>query len=225
MRIQEMERSQNSTKPEAVQPSQVPTTPVEASSVLPLTMLKAALNHIVKTDAKAIDPFGRDAFYDTYLPARVHMVSKVAINGTSVEIEDGSQWKVARGYEDRVIRWASDDVLDLYFNEDWIFPASKFYLYNRNTGEYAPVDLQLGPYVQSPYTQELSAMNLAAGLVETCDSERATSWRISPSDRKVIADWQASDAIIVGSYYNFFSSNDSFLINVETNEVILAKEL
>ncbi|MBP9841046.1 MAG: hypothetical protein KBC64_01315 [Simkaniaceae bacterium] len=162
-----------------------------------------------------------------YIPHQIHVMSARAIDGSSVEIEDGSLFTVARGHEYLLLNWGSNDPITVIRNNS-VFPSTKYNLVNKRTGESVNVHLKLGPLVNNPYTKRIIGMDYYHGeiLLEDGNGYRS-SWLVDETDIYLIRDFLINEAVIIGENSGWgcwFSHSDSILINVEKNRSVRARE-
>ena len=162
-----------------------------------------------------------------YIPHQVHVMSGRAIDGSSLEIEDGSLFTIARGQEFILQTWGANDPIAISINQS-IFPSTKYCIRNTISGSSINADLKLGPLVNNLYTKRIIGIDYYYGeiLLEDGGGYRS-SWLVDESDIYLIRDFLVNHAVIVGEntgWNAWFSRSDSILINVEKNRSVRARE-
>lgn len=162
-----------------------------------------------------------------YMPHQVHVMVGRAIDGSSLEIEDGSVFSVVHGQEYILLNWASSDPITISINQS-LFGSGKYCITNKMTGSYLNVDLKLGPLINNGYTKRIIGIDYYYGeLLLEDGGGRRSSWLVDEADLYLIRDFVINQAIIVGENTgrsSWFSSSDSILINVERNRSVRARE-
>ncbi len=167
-----------------------------------------------------------------HFPAHYHIIISVAVDGSSIEIEDGSQWKVPDSQSYEVSRWQTSDPVVISPNNSYR-SNYKYYLTNKNRGSYVKCNLSLGPIIGGNNSYRIIHLDLYNGNVylqpEGPDgSGNETRWYIEPNDRHIMKTWTINQAVIVGTNDNWFASWFSdcnrILINSECNTYVRAQE-
>ncbi len=167
-----------------------------------------------------------------YLPAHYHRIISVAIDGSSIEIEDGSQWNVPNSQSYEVSSWQTSDQVMISPNR-FYRSNYKYYLTNTNRRSYVNCNLSLEPIIGGNNNYRIIHLDLCNGQVylKTAGPDRhgnETHWYIDPADRHVIKNWTMNQAVIVGTNNNWFASWFSkcnrILINSECNTYVRAQE-
>lgn len=163
-----------------------------------------------------------------HMPVDCHQAISTAVNGSSVFLEDGSEWVIHA--DDRAIlaHWNQQDILNISLNNSF-FPGSKFYITNSRTGEYIQADMKLGPRLDSLYRKRIVGIDHYYGEVCIEDgSGYQTWWTVDSSDRNLLHRWTVGNTVIIGSndswYAGFFSSCDNVLYVVEHQLSVRARE-
>jgi hypothetical protein len=139
-------------------------------------------------------------------------------DGSIIEIEDGSRWKLAPGY--RISNWRAGDSIVITLNRSW-FSDLSYYIVNKNTGAYIPAELILGPIAYGPLSHWVVGLDYTQGKVFL---EDGTTWKISSTDTPLFNDWQVNDTVIIGQNDSWFSAFETILINVNMNSYIRAQK-
>lgn len=156
-------------------------------------------------------------FYSTTPTYAHHWLISAAYDGSIVELEDGSNWKLAPNYS--VFSWKVGDPMVITPNHSWLSDYN-YYVVNKFTGSYVAADLIVGPIAFGPYTHWVIGIDYTSGHVYL---ENGTTWTISSSDNFIFRDWAINDTIIIGANDSWFSSYDSILINVNMNNYVRAR--
>ena len=167
-----------------------------------------------------------------HFPAHYHVIVSVAIDGSSIEIEDGSQWKVRPSQAYEVSKWRTNDPVVISPNHSYL-SGYKYYLTNKNRRYYVGGNLSLGPIIGGNNTYRIIYINYYDGEIylqpEGPDGYgNEIYWCVEPSDRHVMKNWTINQAVIVGANDSWFSSWFSYynciLINSERNTYVRAQE-
>ena len=148
-----------------------------------------------------------------------HRLVSVSLHGDSVELEDGSFWKVPSYKSHIVFGWQEGDLLTITPNSCFC----SFYTYRINNCQMnssIPANLYVGPIAFGPYTHWITNIDYINGQLIL---ENGSVWMVSVGDSYLFYDWAINDTIIIGSYNGWFSSFDSLLINVNMNNYARAK--
>lgn len=150
--------------------------------------------------------------YDSY-PYCVHHAAFVSPGGYTIELEDGSIWRVEPSDAYCVNDWSPfDDIL--IQPGSWLSFSPNFYFYNVQTRSAITVTLKMGPFYDSPFTRWIIAINYATGEVWLDDGSHF--W-INVDDDTLFQDWRINDTIIIGNNSGMASYKwPNVLINVNT---------
>lgn len=167
-----------------------------------------------------------------HFPAHYHVIVSVAIDGSSIEIEDGSQWKVPSSQAYEVSNWKTNDPVVISPNYSCL-SGCKYYLTNKNRGSYVDGNLSLGPIIGGNNTYRIIYLNPYDGEVYLQPEGpggygNEIHWCVELGDRHIMKNWTMNQAVIVGANDNWFSSWFSncncILINSERNTYVRAQE-
>ncbi|MDP1836476.1 MAG: hypothetical protein Q8K75_11205 [Chlamydiales bacterium] len=150
--------------------------------------------------------------YDSF-PYCVHHPMFVSPGGYSVELEDGSIWRVEPSDAYYVAGWAPyHDVIIL--PGSWLSYSPNFYFYNVQTRQSVTVTMKMGPFYDSLFTRWILAINYGTGEVWLDDGSH---FYITIDDNALFQEWRPNDTIIVGSNAGMAAySWPNILINVNT---------
>lgn len=161
-----------------------------------------------------------DKYPPVYYPSSVHWLVAVSALGDSVELEDGSVWKISLYDGYKALNWRSNDPLMITQNTRW-FSKYDYRIVNQNTGTSLEASLFLGPIENGEYTRYVIGIDLNREELLLSDN---THWEISVLDDAVFHDWAIGDAVILGYNSGWNSSCESILINVNMNNFLRAKQ-
>jgi hypothetical protein len=165
-----------------------------------------------------------DAYPPLYYPASTHCLIGVSALGDSVELEDGSVWKICRYDGYKALSWRSNDPLTITQNHQW-FSSYDYRIVNQNTGETLEAKLFLGPLSFGPHTLYITGIDHVSGdLIVTNGSGESIDWEISVSDIGLFQNWALGDAVIVGQNSGWDSNSEALLINVNMNNSVRARQ-
>lgn len=156
----------------------------------------------------------------TYYSSHAHQASAVSPWGDTLEIEDGSVWKVHPSHAYKVLDWRTSDSLIITQNTSW-FSRYNYRIVNKTTNQSAEVDLSLGPITNGPYTRYIVAADINRKEIMLNDG---THWAVSWFDTSIFNKWALNDAIIIGINAGFDYKCESILINVTTNDYLRAHQ-
>lgn len=155
-----------------------------------------------------------------YFPPSCHWIIALSALGDTLEIEDGSVWKVDPYESPQIHYWRSSDPLILTQNHDW-FSSFDYRIVNQTTGGSIGVNLFLGPVLANEHARFLIALDFHRGEVILTDGSR---WTICPRDLNLFQKWVLEDCILIGSNSGWESSYDCILINSNMNHFVRAKQ-
>ena len=155
-----------------------------------------------------------------YYPSGIHGLAAKAIGGSTIELEDGSVWKINAYDQHKVANFQFQDAIVITQNHRW-FSRYNYKLINQATGSSLEANLQLGPLKGGVYTRYIIGVDTAHGELILDDH---SSWRISFYDANVFQDWMLHDAVIIGTNSGWDSGCQGLLINVNMNQSIRAEQ-
>lgn len=161
---------------------------------------------------------GNAHLFSQYPQFTNHWFISSNIDGSVIELEDGSQWKMAPNHA--TCFWRHGDKIEISPNTSWSSDYS-YYIVNRTTGRYIPADLILGPIAYGPLSHWVIGMDPFLGKVYL---ENGSAWKVSSQDELKFKDWQINDTIIFARNSSWFSSYDHVLINVNLNQYIHVRQ-
>ncbi len=164
-------------------------------------------------NAKTVKAFNASTYYSTHSGAFQHPY-KVAFDGSSVELADGSIWSVSSDDRWATLNWLLGDTIIILPNHN-IFSIYNYRLVNINTGANVKVNLTLGPIYNGIYTHWIVAIDQLFGEIAL---EDGSLWKMSSWDSSITNKWYPNDTVIIGINDGWLStSNPNILINVNTN--------
>lgn len=157
-----------------------------------------------------------------YFPSGMHSLLAVSAWGESIEIEDGSRWKIASYDRSKVASWGAQDPILITQNHRWFSHPFSYRIINQATGGILEAYLELGPFKDGPYTRYIQHIDLLSHEVVLND---ATRWQISMQDANDLYSWHLYDAVIIG-YNSGWDTETSpgLLINVNKNQHVQVKQ-
>jgi len=149
---------------------------------------------------------------------RSHFLASYSVFDNTVELEDGSFWKVRSGDMHKVLDWALNDDLSVVPNYGIV--SGRYSIINRTTGQSVTVDLIVGPEDLGPNTHWISGIDRWLGRVYL---ENGTFWDVRGIDQHLLSDWEINDTVILGDGANeWLGRHDSILINVNLDHYVYA---
>ncbi len=167
-------------------------------------------------------------YSEDYLPMDQHVLTSKALDGSTLEIEDKSQWKIAKADRAKVVEWSAGDMLEIFPNTQCL-RETRYLLHNKMTKQFVRCDLFLSPMAGLEHYKRIKAIDYHYGevLVEN-DSGLKTLWRVTSSDVPLLQSWKRNHTIIVGSNtegWLWSDSNDCILIDVEMNRYVQVQQI
>src|SRR5690606_27685764 len=105
-----------------------------------------------------------DNYPSTYYPASIHWLSAVSAFGDSIELEDGSTWKVGAYDRYKAHNWRPEDPLVITQNHRW-FSKCNYRIININSGASIETNLYFGPIKEGTYTIYITAIDRVKNTV------------------------------------------------------------
>ncbi len=155
-----------------------------------------------------------------YFSQGMHSVSAVDAFGNSLELEDGSVWKISPYDAPKVAHWKAQDPILVTQNHRW-FSKYSYRLINQATGAALEANLFLGPIKNGTYTRYIMSIDLSRGEVVLNDQTR---WQVSSLDECSFQDWMLYDAVIIGYNSGWDANCEGLLINVNMNQWVRAAQ-
>jgi hypothetical protein len=156
----------------------------------------------------------------------IHNLIGISALGDYLIIEDGSQWKIKKGYEQEAFLWQEKDPIMIVMNDSYIssYFGYKYKMLNARTNTTIEVKLFLGPVLDNSYTLQIVALNAITHEIILSDN---TLWQCDPSQYDLFNKWAPGDAIIVGTNVKgwFNNSYENLLININLLQEIKANRL
>lgn len=150
-------------------------------------------------------------------PASDHWIRN--INGTLIEIEDGSgfetDWHEAR----KASLWNHGNAIIITQNDAW-FSKYSYRMIERNNGQSIPMNLVQGPAKDNPYLVQIATMDAKNGVLFLTNNLRLM---ICPQDRHTFSHWHEGQPIIIGLNSGWQTNYSYILINVSKNNFVRAK--
>lgn len=172
----------------------------------------------------ALSLFGQivsDQFPAAYFPSSCHSLVSISPSSDSIQLEDGSVWKMGDPDTFKSLYWRPSDPLMITQNTSW-FSSYKYRLVNRNNGSSMAADWVQGPNQGSCCNRYIQELDLERGIVTLSNG---TYWDISPGDRELLLGWQLQDSVMVGYNSSWWdSSYESLLVNVSNRHCIRCRK-
>jgi hypothetical protein len=159
-------------------------------------------------------------FYGYNSSFSTHWINTISAYGDTIEIEDGSWWKISSSDSYTALSWRPGDQVSITPNSGW-FSSYTYCLTNRNTGSYVKANLNVGPVAYGANSHWINSIDYLTGHVFL---ENGTCWCISNNDSYIFREWAPNDCIIIGLNDSWFTSYDHILINVNMNTFLRAKQ-
>ena len=141
----------------------------------------------------------------------------------TLELEDGSIWKISNYDATKALHWQINDPLSLTQNNRW-FSRHDYRIINKANGTTIEASLFLGPVLNGEYSRYIISINHTRKEIILNDS---TLWDVSYLDGSIFKDWALNDYIIIGTNSNtsiWDTADDAILINVNMNNCVRAKQ-
>lgn len=165
-----------------------------------------------------------DTYPSFYLPPSAHWLAGVSVLGDSLELNDGSIWKVSRYDEYKVLGWRSNDPLIITQNHRW-FSNYQYRIINQATGSTLETNLFLGPLQYGEHTFYVHGIDYCQGsLILTNAFGDMSYWEISDFDLDPFQDWSPSDPVIIGQNSGWDAERNALLINVAIDNFVRARQ-
>lgn len=155
-----------------------------------------------------------------YGPAE-HCIVGVSAFGDTLEIEDGSQWKIAPYDKAKTSNWGMQDPILITQNHTWFSPYN-YRIVNPATQSSIEANLFLGPIQNGAYTRYVMSIYPIQDSIILNDQTR---WKICSFDLAEFQEWRPQDAIIIGYNSGWNASYcQGLLINVTLNQCVRAEQ-
>lgn len=160
-----------------------------------------------------------DRYPPIYYSGSHHWLTLVTVldnNEYTLELEDGSVWKISSYDGNKVLNWRTNDPLTLTQNNRW-FTRFDYRIINKANHSSVEANLFLGPIELGEHSKFIIGIDHARREIMLSDN---THWEISYLDSSIFKDWALNDYIILGTNSNtsiWDSGSDALLINVNMN--------
>lgn len=164
-----------------------------------------------------------DQYPPVYYSSSHHWVVAITVldnDKYTLELEDGSVWKIHRYDGEKILNWRANDPLTLTQNHSW-FSSHKYRIINKSNGSTVDANLHLGPIEQGTHTRYIIAIDYDRKEIVLSDN---THHEISYLDHSIFKDWKLSHAVIIGTNSGWDSDSELLLINVNLNNHVRAKQ-
>lgn len=144
-------------------------------------------------------------FYQLHYSAFHHMIA-VAIDGSTIEIEDGSIWSLKYTSDMfSVLGWLARDSIVI---EQYDYRGVEYKIINQNRDQYIIATPTLGPVYEGIHTHWVVSKDSFFGTIQL---EDGSEWETFSSSNT--ARWQPDDTVVVGAY-NWGGLYNTILINI-----------
>lgn len=184
----------------------------------------------VEAEAEDQERASQGSIYDQYPPifysTSHHWLNAITVmdnNQYTLELEDGSIWKINSYDGVKALNWLANDPLTITQNSRW-FSKHDYLILNKANGTSVEATLFLGPVILGDYSLFIIGIDYDKGQILLNDQ---TAWDISYLDHSIFKDWALDDYIIIGSNSDtsiWDSSSDVLLINANLNTATRAKQ-
>ena len=162
-----------------------------------------------------------DAYPLPHAPHATHRIAFIATSGDSIELEDGSIWKIGRYDWQKGSYLHLRDLVTITQNNRW-FSYSPYRIIDQRTGLSLEAELARGPLYPS---LAIETIDREAGTILLANTEgEKTVWEVSQSDRALFANWTSNDPLIIGQNSDWDQSCKGLLINATLNHSIRIKQ-
>jgi hypothetical protein len=168
--------------------------------------------------------------YDRYPPiyysnAHHHLVLVTVLpNGDyTLELEDGSVWKISMYDGRKACNWLLDSPLTITQNNRW-FTRHDYRIINNTDSTSVEANLFLGPVLLGNHSRFIVGIDYYQRQILLNDN---THWDVSYLDKTIFENWVLNDYVILGINSNtsiWDSTSDALLINVRMNTCARAKQ-
>lgn len=144
-------------------------------------------------------------------------------NQHTLELHDGSVWKLNSYDGVKALNWRANDPLTITQNNRW-FSKHDYRIINKSNGTSVEANLHLGPIELGQHSRFIISIDHSRREMMLSDN---THWEISYLDTSILKDWALNDYIIIGTNSNtsiWDSGSDALLINVNLNNSTRAKQ-
>lgn len=159
-----------------------------------------------------------------YSSSRHHLVLVTILdNGDyTLELEDGSVWKISMYDGKKACNWLVDKPLTITQNNRWFTRYDYRIIYIDGTSVEA--NLFLGPVLSGEHSRFIVGIDYYKREILLNDN---THWDVSYLDKAIFEGWALNDYVILGTNSNtsiWDSTSDALLINVRMNNCARAKQ-
>ncbi|SRR3989344_115873 len=167
-----------------------------------------------------------DRYPPIYYSDSHHWLTAVTIldqGNYTLELEDGSIWKINSYDGIKAVNWRSNDPLTITQNNRW-FSWHNYRIINKANGTSVEATLFLGPIEHGEFSRFIIEIDHANGQILLSDNTR---WEISYIDASIFREWRLHDYVILGTNSDvslWDSGSDALLINVNLNNTVRAKQ-
>ncbi len=203
-------------------PCQIP----DSSSYFGITVGPRSETIIEEEEELESAGIGIDRFPPIYYSSAHHWLTAVTILNNSsytLELEDGSVWKISSYDGSKALNWRENDPLTITQNNRW-FSRHEYRIINKSNGTSVEATLFLGPIELGEFSRFIIGIDYSCEEILLNDMTR---WEISSLDSSIFQRWALDDYIIIGTNSNtsiWDSGSDVLLINVNQNNCVRARQ-
>ena len=167
-----------------------------------------------------------DRYPPVYYSNSHHWLTAVTVlddNEYTLELEDGSAWKISSYDGVKALNWRTKDPLTITQNNRW-FSRHDYRIINKSNGTCVEATLFLGPVELGEFSRFIIGIDYGKSEILLNDH---TQWEISYLDSTAFKEWALNDYIIIGTNSNtsiWDPGSDVLLINVNLNVSSRAKQ-
>lgn len=153
----------------------------------------------------------------------------LGFNGSSIELEDGSGWKIYSGDLYLTKNWLTTanslipDTIVIEPNQNWpTYSNFRYLLTNQQTAKTIRTNLHLAPLFHSAYRRYIHTYTIFVDVfgyqyVQLCLND-GSIWNMLTNDHPITSLWQVHDTVIMGCNNGPYSAiAPNILININTN--------
>lgn len=167
-----------------------------------------------------------DRYPPIYYSSYHHLLTAVTIlnhNEYTLELEDGSVWKISNYDGVKALNWRMNDPLTITQNNRW-FSRHDYRIINKSNGSSVEASLFIGPSALGEFSRFIIGIDYEKSEILLNDNTR---WEISYLDSTVFKEWALNDYIIIGTNSEtsiWDPGSDVILINVNLNVSCKSKQ-
>jgi hypothetical protein len=154
-----------------------------------------------------------------YFSNASYSLAAVSALGDSLQLHDGSLWRVNPYDGNKALSWRLSDVLMVTQNGRW-FSSYQYRLINKSTGASIEANLDYGPPLDGAFTRFVRNLDGQQRIVELTDG---SVWQVLDSDVERFRKWMEGDEVLAGFNSGWGIGYDYILINVQLDAFVRAR--